>query len=86
MNFGSMKCKMKKNYKKKAVKKLTAFKCGRGDSNSHTLRHQILSLACLPIPPRPQVFVESGCKYTLKSLLTNFIFLFFPFPFIPLLL
>ena len=26
---------------------------GRGDSNSHTSRHQILSLTCLPIPPRP---------------------------------
>ncbi len=27
--------------------------CGRRDSNSHTLRHQNLNLACLPIPPRP---------------------------------
>ncbi len=26
--------------------------CERGDSNSHALRHQILSLARLPIPPR----------------------------------
>ena len=28
--------------------------CGRRDSNPHALRHQILNLACLPIPPRPQ--------------------------------
>ena len=27
--------------------------CGRGDLNPQTLRHQILSLACLPIPPPP---------------------------------
>ena len=28
--------------------------CGRGDSNPHALRHQILSLAWLPITTRPQ--------------------------------
>ena len=47
--------------KQKNLSKLKGFitvnlqlkKCGRGDSNSHTSRHQILSLACLPIPPRP---------------------------------
>ena len=27
--------------------------CGREESNLHALRHQILSLACLPVPPRP---------------------------------
>ena len=27
--------------------------CGRGDSNPHALRHQILSLGCLPIPTLP---------------------------------
>ena len=27
--------------------------CGRRDSNPHAVRHQILSLARLPIPPRP---------------------------------
>ena len=31
--------------------------CGRRDSNSHTLRHQNLNLACLPIPPRPHTFM-----------------------------
>ena len=30
--------------------------CGRGDSNPHALRHQILSLAWLPITTRPQFF------------------------------
>ncbi len=29
-------------------------KCGRRESNPHTFRHQILSLACLPVSPRPQ--------------------------------
>jgi hypothetical protein len=27
---------------------------GREDLNLHTLRHQLLKLACLPIPPRPR--------------------------------
>ena len=27
--------------------------CGRRDLNPHDLRHEILSLACLPVPPRP---------------------------------
>ena len=27
--------------------------CGRGDSNPHAFRHQILSLGCLPIPTLP---------------------------------
>ena len=27
--------------------------CGRGDSNSHTLRYWLLRPACLPISPRP---------------------------------
>ena len=30
---------------------LIAFWCERGDSNPHTFRYQILSLARLPIPP-----------------------------------
>ena len=30
--------------------------CGRRDSNPHALRHQILSLARLPISPRPRYF------------------------------
>ena len=29
--------------------------CERRDLNPHTLRHQNLNLACLPIPPRSQV-------------------------------
>jgi hypothetical protein len=33
---------------------------GGGDLNPHALRHQILSLACLPIsPPPPTVRVET---------------------------
>ena len=27
---------------------------GRGESNSHALRHMILSHACLPVPALPQ--------------------------------
>lgn len=29
--------------------------CGRRDLNPHDLRHQVLNLACLPIPPRPPI-------------------------------
>lgn len=44
--------------------------CGWRDSNPHASRHQILSLACLPISPHPQVKTQSkrkrscelGCK------------------------
>ncbi len=36
--------------------------CGRRDSNPHASRHQILSLARLPITPRP---LFSSCKYTI---------------------
>ncbi len=32
---------------------------GWGDSNPHGLRHQILSLGCLPIPTHPR---EKECK------------------------
>ncbi len=36
---------------------LTKKKCPRRDSNPHTLRHQILSLTCLPISPRGHFWV-----------------------------
>ena len=49
---------------KKASQKLrSSLKYGRGDSNSHTSRHQILSLACLPIPPRPHIPPDSYRDY-----------------------
>src|SRR6266404_8227965 len=34
---------------------LTVLWCERGDSNPHTFRYQILSLARLPIPPLSQL-------------------------------
>ena len=34
--------------------------CGRRDLNPHDFRHQILNLACLPIPPRPRIPVPAG--------------------------
>ena len=34
------------------------FACGWGDSNPHAVRHQILSLGCLPISTHPQVAVQ----------------------------
>gem|GEM_PF-4377385 len=34
-------------------------KCGPGDSNPHALRHQILSLERLPIPPGPQIKMKN---------------------------
>ena len=36
--------------------------CGREDLNLHTVRHQILSLACLPIPPRPRLLTLIICS------------------------
>ena len=37
--------------------------CGRRDSNPHAVRHQILSLARLPIPPRPLNAVQMYVIY-----------------------
>ena len=34
--------------------------CGRRDLNSYAVGHQILSLARLPIPPRPRVWPQRG--------------------------
>jgi hypothetical protein len=39
----------------------TLYKCGWGDSNPHALRHQILSLARLPITTHPRIVRQ---KYT----------------------
>ena len=44
-----------------AVKGRAISLCGRRDSNPYAVRHQILSLGCLPIPTRPQ---KKCCKYT----------------------
>ena len=41
---------------KKSSNKLELFLCGWRDSNPHASRHQILSLARLPITPHPHVF------------------------------
>ncbi len=40
---------------------LAVNQCGWRDSNPHALRHQILSLARLPVPPHPRV---KGFQYT----------------------
>ena len=40
--------------------------CGRRESNPYALRHQILSLACLPISTRPLIW---DCKCTTISLI-----------------
>ena len=41
-------------HKKSGV--IRIFECGRRDSNPHASRHQILSLARLPISPRPHAW------------------------------
>ena len=46
-----MKCRRYK-HKKRVAGKATLFLCARRDSNPHVARHQILSLARLPITPR----------------------------------
>lgn len=44
--------------KKRCCKRNISFLCGRRDSNPHALRHQILSLAWLPITTRPLQFIN----------------------------
>ena len=38
------------------------FACGWGDSNPHAVRHQILSLGCLPISTHPHIAVAKKRK------------------------
>ena len=38
---------------------LAVLKCGEPDLNRHSLRHQHLKLACLPIPPSPHCLLQS---------------------------
>ena len=53
------------------------FLCGRRDSNPHAVRHQILSLARLPIPPRPLNAVQMYVNYfTHTTRLSNLFELF----------
>jgi hypothetical protein len=40
--------------------------CERGDSNPHTFRYQILSLARLPIPPLSQNMKIEDCRERLQ--------------------
>ena len=53
-----------KNEKEEDFNKSSSFwnLCARRDSNPHASRHQILSLARLPITPRAQCFWVSECK------------------------
>lgn len=48
------------NKKKEPSASLRAFLCGRRDSNPHASRHQILSLAWLPITTRPPAFFRNA--------------------------
>ena len=41
--------------------------CGRRDSNPHAVRHQILSLARLPIPPRPLNAVQMYVNFLIPT-------------------
>ena len=63
---------------------IPAVLCGRRDSNPHALRHQILSLARLPIPPRPLkqgakviFFLKYGKLFPLNNRPSVFIMKFF---------
>ena len=40
--------------------RVTMISYGWRDSNPHASRHKILSLACLPIPPHPHIYVPIG--------------------------
>ena len=52
--------------------------CARRDSNPHASRHQILSLARLPITPRAQCFWVSECKGRQKNGITKLLLSFYP--------
>ena len=52
--------------------------CARRDSNPHASRHQILSLARLPITPRAQCFWVSECKDRQKNGITKLLLSFYP--------
>ena len=52
--------------------------CARRDSNPHASRHQILSLARLPITPRAQYFWVSECKGRQKNGITKLLLSFYP--------
>ncbi len=54
--------------------------CGRRDSNPHAVRHQILSLARLPIPPRPLNAVQMYVIYFTHTIRQSNLFeLFLPY-------
>ena len=54
------------------------FQCARRDSNAHASRHQILSLARLPITPRAQCFWVSECKGRQKNRTTKLLSQIYP--------
>jgi hypothetical protein len=47
---------------RQAGRRRRANDCERGDSNPHAFRHQILSLARLPIPPLSQTFTVNRLR------------------------
>ena len=60
------------------INKLVSLRCARRDSNPHASRHQILSLARLPITPRAQCFWLASAKVGKKMELPNFYRFFIP--------
>ena len=67
-----------KNEKEEDFNKSSSFwnLCARRDSNPHASRHQILSLARLPITPRAQCIWLASAKVGKKMELPNFYRLF----------
>lgn len=51
--FWFIRCRRFESLEKKKPEEKSSGLCGRGDSNPHAVRHQILSLACLPVSTRP---------------------------------
>jgi len=48
--------------KQRTLRPLPSFWCRRRDSNSHSLRHYPLKIACLPISPRRHVFFATPAR------------------------
>ena len=65
--------KTRENFPRVSPNRVT--KCGRKDLNLHARRHQLLRLACLPIPPHPHINLLYVIESTLASVAKCFTFL-----------
>ena len=60
-----------RNKRKKRTGIGSLFECGRRESNPYASRHQILSLACLPISTRPRRYLNEKADFHLLFLVAG---------------